>query len=231
MEQFLVDRAFEMKDNLTPVTTADLRAEKMIRRRIAERYPGEDVLGEEEGGDQSRLTRWVVDPIDGTKSFVSGVPLYATLIAFEEEGEPVIGVAHFPALGETVYAERGQGSYWNGERCRVTDNMDLSRAVISCGGHAAMVERGRMAGLLTLADKCMATRSWCDAYGHALVATGRIDAMVDPRVSRWDISAMSLIVREAGGSFTDFKGAPELSDEAVSCSPQMLEAVLEAFRA
>jgi len=83
LEQFLVDRAFEMKDNLTPVTTADLRAEKMIRRRIAERYPGEDVLGEEEGGDQSRLTRWVVDPIDGTKSFVSGVPLYATLIAFE----------------------------------------------------------------------------------------------------------------------------------------------------
>lgn len=230
MGQFRGDRSFVMKDNSTPVTKADLAAERLIRKRIAERYPGESVLGEEEGGDQLQTTRWVVDPIDGTKSFVSGVPLYATLIAFEEDGEPVIGVAYFPALDEMVWAEKGQGANWNGEACRVSENSRLDRAVLACGGHTTMVECNRMEGFLRLAGQCMATRTWCDAYGHALVATGRIDAMIDPRVSRWDVSAMAVIVREAGGSLTDFQGNPELTDEALSCSPFLLPHVLRAFR-
>ncbi len=226
---FHAGREYSLKDNATPVTAADLEAERLVRAEIARRYPNEPILGEEEGGDLTAANRWVVDPIDGTKSFICGVPLYATLLAYEEDAVPVLGVAYFPALDEIVFAERGQGATWNSSQAHVSATVDLSRAVVCCGSHAGMENHGRTAGFLSLAQRCLATRTWCDAYGHMLVATGRVDAMVDPIVARWDISAMAVIVREAGGCFTDFLGSEALSTEAVSCTPGLKGAVLGSF--
>lgn len=221
-------RGFSLKRDESPVTVADLEAEAIVRRQIEKFFPGEAVLGEEQGGEAG-ADRWVVDPIDGTKSFVAGVPLYATLLAYEAGGEPVVGVAYFPALDDIVYAEKGVGCHWNGEACRVSTETEPKRMIVCCGGHASMQKHDRTKGILGLARQVMATRTWCDAYGHALVATGRAHAMIDPVVSRWDISAMAVIVREAGGSFTDFSGNDGLTTEAVSACPGARDLVLGAF--
>jgi histidinol phosphatase-like enzyme (inositol monophosphatase family) len=227
---FGAERRFGLKDDASPVTAADLEAERAVRQRLASAFPGEPVLGEEEGGSTEAVDRWVVDPIDGTKSFVCGVPLYATLLSYEVDFEPVVAVCHFPALGQTLWAEKGSGAFMNGESCHVADPRPLDQSVVSCGGHRSMADRGRMDGLLKIAGVVMTTRTWSDAYGHALVASGRIDAMLDPVVNRWDVSAASLIVHEAGGMFMDFSGKERLSDEAISCAPWIAETVLEAFR-
>jgi len=220
---------FTRKSDRTPVTIADVEAETMIRRRIAERFPDDGILGEEEGeiGDQSR--RWIIDPIDGTKSFICGVPLYATLLAFEVDAEPQLGVCVFPALGLSLYAQRGHGAFLNGQPIRVSTTDSLDDAVISCAGHKGMERYGRMAGLQALAERAIGTRTWCDAYGHALVAMGRIEAMIDPVVSRWDLSAMCVIVQEAGGTFTNFAGEPGVYEEAVSTNGVLTAEILAAF--
>ena len=222
--------SYELKDDLTPITQADIDAETLIRTEIAKQYPGEEVIGEEQGGSQAP-DRWVIDPIDGTKSFVAGIPTYATLISYEQDGEPVLGVCYFPALDEVVYAEKGGGCYRNGRPCKVTGKHHIENSILCCGSHYTMQQAGRMQGFLNLAERAFATRGMTDAYGHALVATGRTDAMIDPVVLHWDISAMSIIVREAGGSFTDFKGNEALAGEAISCTPGIRDAILEAFQA
>lgn len=229
LDLFRNGREFDLKGDRTPVTEADKRAEALVREQVQRHFPGEHVLGEEEGGDAQIGDRWVVDPIDGTKSFIAGVPLYATLLSFEVAQVPVLGVAYFPALGEIVYAEVGQGAVWIDQPCRVKSNSSLDLAVVCCGGHKSLVKAGRWAGVQALAEQCLATRTWSDAYGHCLVATGRADAMIDPIVSHWDVSAIKVIVEEAGGSFTDFAGRPMLSNEAVSCQPFLKTEILGAF--
>lgn len=219
-----------IKDDATPVTQADREAEKLIRAAIQAKYPGETVLGEEQGLQGASDDRWVIDPIDGTKSFICGVPLYATLLSYEQAGEPVLGVCYFPALDEMVYAERGQGARWNGRAARVSGQSSLKGSRISSGSLASMKRYRRLDGLLSLSEDAILVRTWGDAYGHALVATGRIDMMLDPTVSRWDISAMSVIVREAGGRFTDFKGNDPLTTEAISSNGLLHAAAVEAFR-
>jgi histidinol phosphatase-like enzyme (inositol monophosphatase family) len=222
--------AIERKADASPVTIADREAERFIRKEIAASYPDDGVLGEEAGAHGPQDHRWVIDPIDGTKSFVAGVPLYATLLGYEVDGKPVLGVCVFPALGEVLYAEAGEGAFWNGIPCRVSPAGNLPEAVIVCGSHASMASRGRTEGLLLLAEEALATRTWGDAYGHALVATGRAAAMLDPVVARWDVSAMAIIVREAGGRFTNFASEDGIFDEAVSSNGVLHDRVLEAFR-
>lgn len=231
LAHFQCGTSVEYKQDQTPVTQADKEAEAVIRRLIGSKFPGETVLGEEEGLTGHSPDRWVIDPIDGTKSFVSGVPLYAVLLGWEVAGEPELGVCYFPALDEVVYAQRGAGAFWNGKRCRVSSKTSLDRAVLVSASPLTLQGKGRLEGVLALSRKVMALRTWCDAYGHMLVATGRVEAMMDPVVNRWDISALAPIVREAGGSFTTFDGSPELGDEAVSCAPGLVEQVLGAFRA
>ena len=220
----------EVKQDETPVTRADREAERLIRGLIAGSYPEDAILGEEEGETGTGSGRWVIDPIDGTKSFVCGVPLYATLLSYEIEGETQIGVCYMPVLDEMVYAEIGGGAFWRGRACRVSSKTQMKGAAISSGSHASLAKYGRMNGFLDLAGRAMASRTWSDAYGHALVATGRIEAMVDPIVQPWDISAMRLVVREAGGRFTDFAGGEYPMNEAISSNGRVHEEVLEAFR-
>lgn len=227
---FQAEPALELKADATPVTEADKRAEAILRAEIEKHFPGEAILGEEQGLTGAGDDRWIIDPIDGTKSFITGVPLYATLLSYERAGEPVLGVIVFPALNELIYAETGLGAFWNGRPCRVKPAYDPAMALICAGSHKGLMNAGRLDGVLALAQRTMATRSWCDAYGHMLVATGRVDAMVDPVVSHWDISAPAIIVREAGGVFSDFRGASDLRNEGISASAAAHPIVLEAFR-
>lgn len=230
MRYFRQGVSVDHKDDDSPVTIADRAAERHLRRSIEQKFSNHGLLGEEEGavGDQSE--RWVIDPIDGTKSFICGVPLYGVLLSYEREGVPVIGVCHFPAIGDTVWAMAEGGTFINGERCRVSTISNLSRSTLCVGSHKTLADTGRLDGFMKLAHQAMTTRTWGDAYGHCLVATGRAEAMLDPKVSYHDLSAVSLIVSEAGGRFTDFAGQPGISDNAISCNAALQQTILGAFR-
>lgn len=229
LAHFQTGTGIETKSDGSPVTVADKAAERLIRELIAEAYPGEEILGEEEGGVGGG-TGWVIDPIDGTKSFVCGVPLYATLLSYEIDGEPMIGVSGFPVLNEVVYAEKGAGAFWNGRPCRVSNVDRIEDATLSCGSHGSMDRYGRSEGHMKLVRRAKISRTWTDAYGHALVATGRIEAMIEPVLSPWDISAVRLIVAEAGGRCTNFDGGTAATD-GVSSNGRLHDEILEAFRA
>lgn len=220
----------ELKIDGTPVTAADRAAERLLRERIALAFPEDGVLGEEEaetGGTSSY--RWVLDPIDGTKSFACGVPLFATLIGCEHDGEPILGVARFAALDATYYAETGSGAFVNGEPCRCA-GAPMSELAFCIGGLPKLRDRDVLEAVLELGERAMALRTWCDAFGHMMVASGRAAAMIDPAVSRWDVSGVSVIVRESGASFVQADGDPGVGDSAVSAIPGVLENVLAALR-
>ncbi|HLO99667.1 MAG TPA: inositol monophosphatase family protein, partial [Fimbriimonas sp.] len=173
-------------------------------------------------------------PIDGTKSFVCGVPLYANLLSYEEDGVPIVGAAFFPALGEMVFAEKGGGTWWNGKQAHVSTRAETKGAFMACGGPSSMLKYNRWEPFAELSRGAMATRTWSDAYGHILVATGRVDAMIDPVVSRWDLSAIKLIVEEAGGRFTDFRGGNPLDKgdfelEAISSNGAIHDEILRVY--
>lgn len=202
----------EVKSDGTPVTVADQEAEATIRALIAREFPGEAVYGEEQGEEGSGELRWVIDPIDGTKSFVCGVPLYATLLSLERHGEPILGVCFLPALNEILYAETGHGAYWNDRRCAVSSTARLEEAALCCGAPTTLRRAGLGEATFALGERVRLLRSWTDAYGHVLVATGRVDAMIDPVVAPYDVSALQVIVREAGGQFTSVRGGSALSE-------------------
>jgi histidinol phosphatase-like enzyme (inositol monophosphatase family) len=230
LAHFQTGAAVEMKADASPVTVADRNAERLIREAIAEAYPGDGILGEEEGASGQSDDRWVIDPIDGTKSFVAGVPLYATLLSYEQAGEPILGICYFPALDELLYAEKGAGAFSNGLPARVSQK-SLENSILVCGGLSRLHTRGMLHNLLDLSKQAMALRTWCDAYGHALVATGRVEAMIDPVLSHWDISAMQVIVEEAGGAFTGFDRRHSPRDEAISSNGIVHDRILEALNA
>lgn len=199
------------KADATPVTEADRAAEALLRQRIEGRFPVDGILGEELGETRpGARRRWILDPIDGTLSFVHGVPLFGVLVALEVDGEPVLGVLRFPALRETVAAARGLGCRWNGRRVAVSTESDLRSAlVVTTGGPtvgAGAELRGRLLGIERLRDAAGVFRTWGDCYGYALVATGRAEAMLDPQLSVWDAAAVRPIIEEAGGVFTDWDG-------------------------
>ena len=199
----------QWKEDATPVTVADVEAENLIRQRLAAEFPRDGVLGEEKGeqaGSSGRV--WIVDPIDGTKSFIQGVPLYGALLALEENGEAVVGAIGLPGFDEVIFAARGEGCWWNDRRTSVSEVDALSDACIvytSFAGFETVSPRGG-AVRDQLAQSARLLRGWGDAYGYALVATGRADAMIDPTISPWDIAPMSPIMEEAGGRFSDWLG-------------------------
>ncbi|HEX9109602.1 MAG TPA: inositol monophosphatase family protein, partial [Longimicrobiales bacterium] len=158
--------------------------------------------------------RWIIDPIDGTRSFVHGVPLYSVLLALEEEGDPVLGVIHLPALNETVWAARGEGCWWDGRRALVSQVDRLEDATVLTS-EGRFDDQERFAGWRRLSARAANARTWGDGYGYALVATGRAEAMLDPVMSLWDIAPLRPIIEEAGGVFTDWTGGPGFP--ATSC--------------
>lgn len=231
LAHFQSDTAIELKADDSPVTVADRAAERRIRERIETAYPSHAVLGEEFGGpDEPRGAshRWLVDPIDGTRAFVRGVPLYAVLLALEVDGIVQVGVVDFPALGETVWAARGEGCYWNGRRCFVRETRTLAEAVVAFTGAASFARHGREAAWQRLQDATSYQAGWSDAYGHALVATGRLELMLDPAMNVWDCGPFPVLLAEAGGYFGNWAGERTIhGNEALSTTSVLLEQVLE----
>jgi len=220
----------DRKGDGTPVTEADRGAERLLREGIEARFPTHGILGEEFGEVRSDApVRWILDPIDGTRSFVRGVPLYGVLVGIEVEGEPVVGVAHFPALGESVAAARGEGCLWNGERARVSKRSELADAlVLTTDPERIRREEGTGPGWRVLARGAAFSRSWGDCYGHVLVATGRAEVMVDPVLSPWDAAPLLPILTEAGGRFTDLDGGTTIhGGSGVSTNGLLHDAVLQ----
>jgi histidinol-phosphatase len=202
----------DAKSDDSPVTVADREAEQLVRQLIAERFPADTVQGEEfaEKAGTSRY-RWVVDPIDGTKSFVCGVPLYSTLLAVECDGAPLGGVIFIPALDEIIAAASGQGSWHrlgseNWTRASVSAKTNLGDAVFVTSQVDTFAQRGADDAYRRLEKSAWLTRSWGDGYGYLMVATGRAEIMIDPVCNAWDVAAIMPVVVEAGGRFTDWKG-------------------------
>jgi histidinol-phosphatase len=197
------DLAVDTKADGTPVTAADRAAERLVRERIGDRFPDDGVLGEEEPELLGRSgRRWIVDPIDGTKAFTRGVPLYSTLLALHDQDGPALGVIGLPALGQAVYAGRGLGCWSDGRPARVSETSTLDGAYLTTSGYSNWPDRA----LLAVKHAGCALRTWGDGYGYALVAAGRVDAMVDPEVDLYDVAAMPVILTEAGGRFTTVDG-------------------------
>jgi histidinol phosphatase-like enzyme (inositol monophosphatase family) len=219
----------ERKPDNTPVTLADRQAEQTLRDLIGRYWPDHGIIGEEFGKSSSEAPYcWIIDPIDGTKAFVSGVPLFGTLLALTDGDRALLGVAHFAALDETVYAVRGGGCYWNGRRARVSDNRDLADAVLLTSGLESFQPSGRTEAWQRLVDSTYAQRTWGDAYGYSLVATGRAEVMIDPTMQLWDCAPLQVIMEEAGGTFTDWKGEPTIhGNEGVATNGALFDQVMD----
>jgi histidinol-phosphatase len=213
--------AVTFKSDGTEVTDADKRAEEVMREAIGKRYPKHLVLGEEFGGSQKPTDEslWVLDPIDGTTSFAAGLPIFGTLIAYLQNGEPEVGVIHFPAMGETVYASKGSGCWMhirgesNPRQVRASRTAEISEAFISAGGtKPSDIEPGATGSCCKLSSLILKPRKFrfiSDCVQHALVAQGRIDAAIDPEMNPWDIAALIPCVEEAGGVISDVSGIRE----------------------
>jgi histidinol-phosphatase len=222
--------AVERKADSTPLTVADREAERTLREWTARYWPDHGIVGEEFGTSKgsSRYT-WVFDPIDGTKAFVAGVPLYANLVALLDGDRAVLGVMHFPALGETVWAARGRGCYWNERRARVSDVSDIGNATLLTSGLDLF--GARQPAWDRLVSSTYIQRTWGDAYGYALVATGRAEIMVDPVMELWDAAPMQVILEEAGGTLTDWSGVPTIHHrETIGTNGMLHGAVLAKIR-
>ena len=211
LEHFGMVLSSRTKGDGTPVTAADIAAETYLREEILRRYPEHGILGEEFGETNPEASvRWILDPIDGTRSFMRGIPLYGVLLGLEVDGAPSVGVAHFPALGETVAAATGLGCHWNGRRASVSSVSDLASAAVLTTDPAPLLDDPMGPGWEQLVRKASLARTWGDCYGHALVATGRAEVMVDSILSPWDAAPFVPILQEAGGRFTDRDGIVRL---------------------
>jgi histidinol-phosphatase len=223
-----VDLEVERKGDGTPVTAADRDAERFLRERLADVFPGDGVLGEEEAptvGTTGR--RWILDPIDGTKAFTCGVPLYSNLLALEDQHGIAVGVINLPALGEIVWAGRGLGCFSERGPARVSAHDTLEGAYVMSSSlthwPTGAVERLGAAGAVL--------RTWGDGYGYALVATGRVAAMVDPIVEPYDVGPMPVILAEAGGRFSDLTGREGIEGgSGVGSNGHLHVALLDALR-
>ena len=229
--------AVDRKKDNSPVTIADRGAEEFLRAGIARAFPGDGILGEE-FGEKSGTSgfRWILDPLDGTKSFIHGVPLFGTLIGVEFEKQCVVGVCHFPVLGETAFGAKGLGAWWQLaggalRHARVSNVSELSEALFCFTTVQGFTRIGRPDTFEALVSAAQLARGWGDCYGHILVATGRADVMVDPLMNVWDAAALIPIVQEAGGHFMDWNGdATAYSGNGISVNAALREKVLSITR-
>jgi histidinol-phosphatase len=200
------DLAVETKPDLTPVSESDKAVELAIRERLAAVRPDDVVVGEEFGTAEGRR-RWIVDPIDGTKSYVRGMPTWSTLIALEVDAEVTLGIVAMPAFGQRWWAQRGRGAFADGAAIRVSRVPELAAAQMCWGGIEEWDEIGRLDAILAVGRRAWRTRGVGDAWQYMLVAEGIAEVACDPQVKVWDLAAPKIIVEEAGGRFTDFSGA------------------------
>ncbi|MBM82338.1 MAG: histidinol-phosphatase [Planctomycetaceae bacterium] len=223
----------EVKQDESPVTVADRGAEQLMREHIAAHFPEDGILGEEmEDKPSQNGFRWILDPIDGTKSFVHGVPLFGTLIGLELDERCVLGVCRFAALNEVVYAAQGEGAWWQTggdtpKPAKVSNVASLDKALFCTTTITGWDTTGTRDVFDRMCQRSGLTRGWSDCYGHALVATGRADVMIDPEMSPWDAAALVAIAQEAGGHFVDWKGDVSIhSNNGISVNAALKDEVL-----
>jgi histidinol-phosphatase len=226
LKYFQTGVAVDTKQDNTPVTIADRESEQLLRNLITRYYPDHGIIGEEFGTKVPTSDSgyaWIVDPIDGTKSFIHGVPLYGVLVALTHNDKSVVGVAHFPALNETIYAAVDEGCYWNGRRAKVSEISNLADAALMS---SSVVIKGD--GWPKLVNSTRLQRTWGDAYGYALVATGRAEIMVDGGMAVWDCAPMPVIMEEAGGTFTTWEGVTTIhAPRSIGTNGKLLQATIE----
>lgn len=232
LKHFQQSFQLEFKDDSSPVTNADREAETIIRDKIKSAYPEHGIIGEEFGieNEESEIT-WVLDPIDGTQSFIHGVPFYTTLIGILVNNKPEIGVIYAPALDELTAASTGLGCHYNGLEVKVRSCQSISEATFLTTEVTTFSDYGFGKPLETLLNKTRIHRTWGDAYGHMMVAIGRADIMIDPILSIWDAAALLPIITEAGGSFTDVFGQATIeTGNAVSTNKDLAPEILSYFQ-
>jgi myo-inositol-1(or 4)-monophosphatase len=232
----------DMKSDETPVTVADRATEQFIRREIEKTYPTHAIVGEEFGespspkgigdrGEGSNPFRWIIDPIDGTKSFMKGVPFYSVLIGLEIDGVSRVGAVCLPALDEVLYAADGLGCWCNDKQVHVSDVSEWKQAVFVYTSWSGFRTKKRLDLFEKLHKECFYGRGWGDAYGYYLVATGRAEIMLDPTVSIWDVAPYGPIFREAGGFFGSWKGEEgHTHGEGFACNAALKSRALELIR-
>jgi histidinol-phosphatase len=227
--------AVRTKSDKTPVSDADEAVERMIRERLSAERPGDGIVGEELGTSGSTSRRWIVDPIDGTKNYVRGIPIFATLIGLEENGRMVVGVISAPAMARRWWAAAGEGAF-----CRSLGNttaMRVSSIDTLEGSHLAydsildFDQHGGAVRFLSLMRRCTRARGFGDFWAHMLVAEGAVEIAIEPAVAIWDMAAIRVIVEEAGGRFTDIRGHSTIDGgSGLSTNGRVHDAVLEYFR-
>lgn len=231
LNHFKKNFRLEFKSDQSPVTNADRESEKIIREKIKDHFPEHGIIGEEYGTENENSDIvWVLDPIDGTQSFIHGIPLYTTLIGILIRKKPQVGVIYAPALSEMVSAATGLGCHLNGDPCSVRQCENLSDATFLTTEVASVYEYGFASPFNNLIDSTRLHRTWGDAYGHMMVAAGRADVMFDPILNIWDAAALLPVVTEAGGSFTDITGKATIeTGNGISANPDLLPDVLSFF--
>jgi histidinol-phosphatase len=236
-DRFLAqDLTVERKPDRTPVTDADTAVEDMVRERLAVARPDDEVVGEERGGTIGSGRAWVLDPIDGTKNFLRGVPAWATLIALVVDGHAEVGVISAPALGRRWWAAAGEGAWVStsdgyARRISVSKVHSLADAYLSTTDLGSWVEHHSRERYLALADACWETRAFGDFWQHCMVAEGAIDLAAEAIVNPWDIAPIQILIEEAGGTLTDLSGAPRLDGgSALISNGHLHAAALELLR-
>ncbi len=221
------------KDDDSPVTIADRETEQIMREEILKRFPDHGIIGEEYGKtNEDSNVKWVLDPIDGTKSFIHGIPFYTTLIGVLVDDEPQVGIIYAPALEELCAAAIGEGASLNGEPCSVRKTEKLEDATLLVTEIFKFKEMGQQEIFEELMTKTKLHRTWGDAYGHMMVATGRADLMYDPELNIWDAAALLPVMQEAGGVFSDIEGNETIfSGNGFSTNKALFPEVMKIFEA
>lgn len=220
-----------LKADRSPVTQADRESEAVIVETLARAFPAHGVLGEELGARGPADTRWIIDPIDGTRNFVRRIPIWATLIALEEQGEVTVGVIHNPVTGDLYTATRGGGAHLHGTRLHVSDVAELAGATLVHAGLGLLREAGYWDGFVRLVDATDRQRGFGDYLGYTLLAEGKVEVYAELDLKPWDLAPCRLLVEEAGGRFTDFEGRPSIySGTALSTNGRLHDAALGLLR-
>ena len=232
LRYFKTNLTVELKADRTPVTRADRECEAHIIDVLHTHFPDHGFLGEELGEQPGNTSaRWIIDPIDGTKNFIRGIPFFATLIALEEDGEITAGVMYAPALDDLLYAQKGQGTFANGKQVSVSEVAQLQEAMLIHGGLNDLKARPCWQPFLRLIDATARQRGFGDALGHSLVAKGLAEVALEPEIKPWDVAATKILIAEAGGRFSDFAGTPSIyTGDAVISNGRLHDEVVQLLQ-
>jgi len=222
----------ETKPDSSPVTVADRSAEQALRQHLLQHFPDDGFLGEEFGEKPGTTGyRWIIDPIDGTRSFVRNIPVWATLVGLEQRGEMIAGICYVPTWKQTFRALRGEGTFRDERRVRVSDVADLDKALVSYSSFGFFKAAGRHDTFMSLLSKTERSRGYADFYGFILVAQGSVDLMVEHGVHIWDVAGLKVLVEEAGGRFTDWEGGSSIErPDVIASNGQLHDAALRVLK-